>query len=146
MKHLPVLVIGVGLFFILTGLFAVYFSSHRLLTPAPIVLSPLKSAGILPPEISAKHVLIKDLTTGEILYAKDADVSFAPASTTKMMTALVAVSDYGWDKEITVAVRFEGALITKVLLSLLPALSPFLAPLTQEALPEIVRKRVIISR
>jgi len=52
-------------------------------------------------------VLIKDLTTGEILFAKEPDALISPASTTKMMTALVAVSDYGWEKEIIVDNAFK---------------------------------------
>lgn len=42
------------------------------------------------PNFSARAVLIKDLATDVILYQKDAHISFPIASTTKIMTALVA--------------------------------------------------------
>ncbi len=48
---------------------------------------------ILVPELSAKSIFIKDLTTDVILYQKDANRSLPMASTTKVMTALVA-SEY----------------------------------------------------
>lgn len=45
------------------------------------------------PALSARAVLIKDLGTETILYQKDANVQYPIASTTKIMTALVA-SEY----------------------------------------------------
>ena len=45
------------------------------------------------PQIFAKAILIKDLETGTILYQKDINTPLPPASTTKVMTALVA-SEY----------------------------------------------------
>lgn len=46
------------------------------------------------PFLSSRAVLAKDLLTGTILYQKDADISFPIASTTKIMTALVASEYY----------------------------------------------------
>lgn len=54
---------------------------------------PPVSKNILPPEISARSVLVKDLGTGTILYQKDANLPVPIASTTKIATALVA-SEY----------------------------------------------------
>lgn len=48
---------------------------------------------IQPPELSARSIFIKDLTTDAILYQKDPNRSVPMASTTKVMTALVA-SEY----------------------------------------------------
>lgn len=45
------------------------------------------------PSLSARAVLIKDLATDTILYQKDANIPYSIASTTKIMTALVA-SEY----------------------------------------------------
>lgn len=45
------------------------------------------------PSFSARAVLIKDLVTGVILYQKDSNIPLPIASTTKIMTALVA-SEY----------------------------------------------------
>lgn len=54
---------------------------------------PPASQGLPVPYFSARAVLIKDLSTGAVLYQKDSNVSFPIASTTKIMTALVA-SEY----------------------------------------------------
>ena len=43
------------------------------------------------PAVTAKAAIIMDATTGEVLYAKDAESRRYPASTTKMMTLLVAL-------------------------------------------------------
>lgn len=51
---------------------------------------PPISNGVVVPEVSAKALLIKDLTTDTILLQKNADVPLPIASTTKIMTALVA--------------------------------------------------------
>lgn len=51
---------------------------------------PPVSKNIEPPVISARAVFVKDLSTDTILYSKDADISLPIASTTKVMTALVA--------------------------------------------------------
>ncbi len=45
------------------------------------------------PFFTARAVLVKDLGTGTILYQKDSNISYPIASTTKIMTALVA-SEY----------------------------------------------------
>lgn len=54
---------------------------------------PPVSKNLPVPGFSARAVLIKDLTTNTILYQKDANTSYPNASTTKIMTALVA-SEY----------------------------------------------------
>lgn len=52
--------------------------------------SPPVSKNIEVPQLSAKSVFVKDLTTTTILYQKNASVRLPIASTTKIMTALVA--------------------------------------------------------
>ena len=42
-----------------------------------------------PPEIAAKAYLLMDMTSGQVLAAKDPDQSVEPASLTKLMTAYV---------------------------------------------------------
>ena len=54
---------------------------------------PPVSKNIEVPQLSAKAILVKDLTTGTILYKKNASERLPIASTTKIMTALVA-SEY----------------------------------------------------
>lgn len=54
---------------------------------------PPSSKGLPTPAFSARSVLIKDLTTGTLLYQKESDIKLPIASTTKIMSALVA-SEY----------------------------------------------------
>lgn len=54
------------------------------------------------PPYSARAVLVKDLATGEALYQKDANFSLPIASTTKIMTALVASEYFKQNSVLTV--------------------------------------------
>lgn len=54
------------------------------------------------PEISARAFIIKDLTTDTILYQKDAKAPLPIASTTKIMTALVASEYFQPNSELRV--------------------------------------------
>lgn len=54
------------------------------------------------PAFSARALFIKDLATDTILYQKDANVSLPIASTTKIMTALVASEYYKQNSVLTV--------------------------------------------
>ena len=61
------------------------------------------------PIVSAQAVLIVDLNSGVTLYEKDTDKKLLPASTTKIVTALVAMEYYPLDKILTVGrVNVEG--------------------------------------
>lgn len=53
--------------------------------------SATTSAVAAPPVVSAKQAILIDGKTGEVLYEKNADQKGYPASTTKIMTALVAL-------------------------------------------------------
>jgi D-alanyl-D-alanine carboxypeptidase (penicillin-binding protein 5/6) len=44
-------------------------------------------------EISSRAAVVIDASTGRILYAKNPDLKLAPASTTKLMTAIVTIED-----------------------------------------------------
>ncbi|MCE0497655.1 MAG: D-alanyl-D-alanine carboxypeptidase [Methylacidiphilales bacterium] len=48
-----------------------------------------------PDEIRAKAVLLEDARTGEVLYARNPDERLLPASTTKLMTALIVREKLG---------------------------------------------------
>ena len=61
------------------------------------------------PIVSAQAVLIVDLNSGISLYEKDADKKLLPASTTKIITALVAMEYYPLNEILTVGkVNVEG--------------------------------------
>ena len=61
------------------------------------------------PQTSARNIFIIDQKSKIVLYQKDADQQVFPASTTKMMTALVALDQYDLGREITVTTSYpEG--------------------------------------
>lgn len=69
------------------------------LQPAVIELEsvapvPVLKEGVTLPEISARGLLITDLGSGTELAEKAADAQLLPASTTKIMTALIALENY----------------------------------------------------
>jgi serine-type D-Ala-D-Ala carboxypeptidase (penicillin-binding protein 5/6) len=70
------------------------------LGPAPDY--PVNSTQVQAPLLSAGAVLVKDIPSGVILYAKNENMRFPPASTTKIMTALVALENYSLDDVFTV--------------------------------------------
>lgn len=55
------------------------------------VLAPIGALAADAPENTAKSALVLDRKTGRAIYSKNADTVLAPASTTKIMTALLAV-------------------------------------------------------
>ena len=61
------------------------------------------------PQTSARNIFIIDRDSQMVLYQKGADQPVFPASTTKMMTALVALDQYDLGREITVTTSYpEG--------------------------------------
>lgn len=67
--------------------------------PPPI---PIKITNNDSPQVSAEAVLIKDIPSGIILYSKNSKEIYSPASTTKIVTALVALDYYHLDDVLTV--------------------------------------------
>ncbi len=63
---------------------------------------PPVSKNIPPPKVSARAVLIKDLATDTILFQKDANIPLPIASTTKIITAVVASEYYKQNQVLTV--------------------------------------------
>jgi D-alanyl-D-alanine carboxypeptidase len=63
---------------------------------------PILKENSIPPIISAQGVIAVDANSAVILYEKNSDQPLFPASTTKMMTALVALEHYPPDDIINV--------------------------------------------
>lgn len=61
---------------------------------------PYKASNEEAPFISALSALVVDAKTDKILYEKDLNKKLAPASTTKLMTALVSLDQYTWTDEV----------------------------------------------
>lgn len=60
------------------------------------------SSGQSLPQITAKNIFVMDRDTGVVLYHQQADDQVAPASTTKIATALVVLEHFPLTQEITV--------------------------------------------
>ncbi len=60
------------------------------------------------PSVSAKSALLMDAATGQVLYQKNAFVRLPMASTTKIMTAIVAIESMALEKEIEVSPEATG--------------------------------------
>lgn len=67
--------------------------------PAPY---PVKTTSNPPPDLTAGSALIIDIDSAVILYEKNSTQRLAPASTTKIMTALVALDEYQLNDILTV--------------------------------------------
>src|SRR3989339_364400 len=105
-------------------LLAIAYPGHNTLqtiviTPGPVksydvTLPPLslypESDGTKAPYVSARGVVIQDASSKTILLAKNPDTLLLPASTTKIMTALVA-RDYWSDLNTTITVQNEDRAI-----------------------------------
>jgi D-alanyl-D-alanine carboxypeptidase (penicillin-binding protein 5/6) len=69
-------------------------------TPAPY---PVNRTGVYPAgEISANGLVILDINSGVYLYKRNEEELLAPASTTKILTALVALDAYNLDDVVTI--------------------------------------------
>lgn len=61
------------------------------------------------PVLSAQGALAVDLDSGVSLYEKNPDIKLLPASTTKIVTALVAIDSYPLDQIVTVGrIKIDG--------------------------------------
>jgi len=55
------------------------------------------------PEVSAKSVLVVDVTSDKVLYSNNPEKKLASASTTKLMTALISLNIYSLEDELTMS-------------------------------------------
>jgi serine-type D-Ala-D-Ala carboxypeptidase (penicillin-binding protein 5/6) len=77
----------------------------------PVTAVPVRIPGTAEPVLTAQAVVVVDVDSGSRLYEKNPRLLVAPASTTKLMTALVALDTFGEDAELTVPADLyrEGA-------------------------------------
>lgn len=73
--------------------------------------SGLVEAAAAPPSIAATGAILVDLHTGRVLFSQNANEELAPASVTKIMTALLAI-EHGGNLNRTVTVRASASGIT----------------------------------
>lgn len=67
-----------------------------------LTIPSFKASAAAAPDVSADSAILMDANTGEILYSKDMDAAYPPASTTKIMTALLALENCKLDDVVTV--------------------------------------------
>ena len=65
-----------------------------------MALSLAASATPMPPTIAAKSAIVVDSMTGKVLYTKDCHTKRPPASTTKIMTAILALEHGNLDDKV----------------------------------------------
>lgn len=73
---------------------------------AALMLAMVAPAGALPgapPNVGARAAIVLDASTGEILWARDADRQLPPASTTKIMTTLLALESGRLERSFSVS-------------------------------------------
>jgi serine-type D-Ala-D-Ala carboxypeptidase (penicillin-binding protein 5/6) len=76
-------------------------TNQRIRTFAPIPVLGAQSES-LPPELSSSSIIAIDIDSGVTLLEKNPDEELFPASTTKMLTALVVLDLYQLQDEVTV--------------------------------------------
>ena len=72
-------------------------------------IAPAVKATVKPPSASADSVVLMDATTGKILYEKNKNSAYPPASTTKIMTALLVLENTNLNDVVTVSKNAEMA-------------------------------------
>ena len=70
-----------------------------------ITCSSLTNAWANPPQLQAQSAILLDAKTGQILYEKSSHQRRAPASTTKVLTALLAIESGRLDEITTVSIQ-----------------------------------------
>ncbi|AKM79615.1 MAG: hypothetical protein UX85_C0001G0225 [Candidatus Beckwithbacteria bacterium GW2011_GWB1_47_15] len=70
--------------------------------PEPVGFYPVNLTGIPAPYTSAPGVVVLDADSKAILYQKNPDLKLLPASTTKIVTGLIALEHYPLDQVITI--------------------------------------------
>ena len=65
-------------------------------------------------DIASRAVVVMDATTGRVLYAKNPDLRLMPASTTKLMTALVVADRADLNDVVAISARAASAPPTKI--------------------------------
>lgn len=79
-------------------------------------ISPAVKAQIKPPVVSADSAVLMDATTGKILYEKNKNSAYPPASTTKIMTTLLVLENSNLNDVVTVSKNAEMADGSKIYL------------------------------
>jgi D-alanyl-D-alanine carboxypeptidase len=82
----------------------ILFPENKISVKIPAVFPyPVNKTGILPPsDLTATGIVIQDIDSGAFLYKLNSEESLSPASTTKLLTALVILDHFKLDDVMTV--------------------------------------------
>lgn len=108
--HLLIIILAAGNIFLIAVIITIWFVFQSIYIPVPIItgfgnafiqkLLPAKSFENV--SIGARAVVIYDTNARAIIYGKNQNLRFSPASTAKIMTALVALQYFPQDTIFTV--------------------------------------------
>ena len=73
------------------------------LLSACLIIAALPASASEPPSINARGAIIGEMTTGQVVYELNADEKLYPASTTKIMTAILALENGNMNDIVTVS-------------------------------------------
>lgn len=88
----------------------------RIDAPAPVA-TPVRVAAIpleAPPRVVAESAIVVDIESGRVLYAKNADLRRAVASTQKILTAMCVIDAGSIDRRVTIAASDGNVVPTKL--------------------------------
>jgi D-alanyl-D-alanine carboxypeptidase len=88
-------------------------------SPTPTTAAPLKTGAALAPNVNAWSVAVVDEASGALLFGRDPHRHLAPASLTKIFTALVALQNGNLQQSITVQFD-QSELVDSTLMGLKP--------------------------
>jgi len=83
----------------------VSLKSRVILLLCLLLCLPVQITSSASPKISAESAILLDAKTGQILYEKNSRRRSAPASTTKILTAIIAIESGHLDDEVKVSLR-----------------------------------------
>ncbi len=109
MKHLPRLLLVLTLITIVVVFGETIGSQRKVAVDKAVVLPPLpvRKETTVDPQVFARSIFVSDRATGIVLWEHNADLRVPPASTTKMMTALIAMEKFPLDQIITVTRSYK---------------------------------------
>lgn len=84
---------------------SVSFKFKGILILCLLLCLPTQIAASAPPKIDAQSAILMDAKTGQILYEKNSHIRSAPASTTKVLTAIIALESGHLDDEVKISMR-----------------------------------------
>jgi serine-type D-Ala-D-Ala carboxypeptidase (penicillin-binding protein 5/6) len=74
-------------------------------TTKPATTSTTKPSGVAGPSVKCEAAFLMDAATGRVIYSKNADERRSIASTTKIMTCILAIENLSLDQTVTVSKR-----------------------------------------